>query len=325
MIALKAIRKYISVIAALAVMSAFAAFPVYAEGDDDIDYDVIDQSDEDMVEDIDSSDEESIDDDGEEGVIVYEDEGDDDDDGEIILSDDDDDNDDSGEGDDGVEILPGDDETLSSSNIDASYTAVSEYTAYASNSVRLRSTPDISTDSNIITTLYVNQEVTVDGTRTTSAGTWYHVSCSSGTGFVFSSYVSKTRIEIATPAQTPAVSPQPVETPPAETPQAAEIVDSMPPDAQTPDVETPGSDPAPSGSEQAVDTTAPAEDPEAAATKSDEDDDDKEAAGSTEENKKNGGIGGVLLALGCALGAFLLIGVVPVVIHIIRHKKLYQY
>ena len=33
----------------------------------------------------------------------------------------------------------------------------------------------------------------------------------------------------------------------------------------------------------------------------------------------------ILIALGCGVGTFLLFGVVPVVIHSVMHKKMYEY
>ena len=98
-------------------------------------------------------------------------------------------------------------------------------------------------------------------------------------------------------------------------PQQAEIVDetttkkTKAPETEPPAVETPD--------ENAETTTAN--------NTADEDKDKEAAAASTDSDKKNGGLGGILLALGCAVGTFVLVGVLPVVIHSIYHKKLYQY
>ena len=197
------------------------------------------------------------------------------------------------------------------------YTAVTPYTMYSNEVVNVRYGPDTSYSK--LGTVYANSPVKVVGT----AGGWLVIEYNGTKGFVSSSFFSQTAPQTTTTAATQAA-PAPAQTEAAtaateaETTaaqQEAEIVDEPTTTEKTKAPET-----------EAPETEAPDEEAETT-TSNETEDKDKEAAAATaaDNDKKNGGLGGILIALGCAVGTFILIGVLPVVIHSIYHKKLYQY
>lgn len=309
---MKRLKKYISIAAAVALMGIYTAVPVYAENDD-IEFPET-LTEEDEVVEVEDSEEEEPDE-----IIPIEDEDDPDVDVEDNVQDPD------------VEIVgidtPEDDEpdltddtpavtqpaqTAAAQPAEATpqYNAVSPYTMYSKEVVNVRYGPDTSYSK--LGTVYANSPVTVVGT----AGGWLVIEYNGTKGFVSSSFFSDSAPETTTTAAAQAAPAEAAEqTEASETtaePQQAEIVD----DTTTKETKAPETEP--------QETEAPDENAET--TTSTETDDDKEAAAaSTDSGNKSGGLGGVFLAIACAVGTFLLIGVLPVIIHSIYHKKLYQY
>lgn len=195
------------------------------------------------------------------------------------------------------------------------YTAVTPYTMYSNEVVNVRYGPDTSYSK--LGTVYANSPVKVVGT----AGGWLVIEYNGTKGFVSSSFFSQTAPQTTTTAATqttPAPAQTEATTAAAETTaaqQEAEIVDEPTTTEKTKAPET-----------EAPETEAPDEEAETT-TSNETEDKDKEAAAATaaDTDSKNGGLGGLLIALGCAVGTFVLIGVLPVIIHSIYHKKLYQY
>ena len=306
---MKRLKKYISAAAAAALIGIYAIIPVYAENDD-LEF----PEDEEVVE-VEDAEEENPDE-----IIPIEDE----DDPDVDVEDNVDDPDvdivgvDTPEDDepDLTDDAPAITQAAPSADTTPQYNAVSPYTMYSNEVVNVRYGPDTSYSK--LGTVYANSPVTVVGT----AGGWLVIEYNGTKGFVSSSFFSQTAptTTTTTAAATQAAPVVTEQTEAAETtaePQQAEIVDetttkkTKAPETEPPAVETP---------DENAETTA------AATTSNEDKDKDKEAAAaSTDSDKKNGGLGGILLALGCAVGTFVLVGVLPVVIHSIYHKKLYQY
>lgn len=183
-----------------------------------------------------------------------------------------------------------------------SYNATDAHTMYASEVVNVRYGPDTSYSK--FGTVYSGSPVTVIG----YSGGWLAIKFNGGTGFVSSSFFSDTAPETTTAtsaAQTPAPAEdtEPTEVEPVVTEETTPAVTDAP-------------------EETTKKTKATEKEPEPEVTTGEEND---KAAATTDADKKDGGLGGLLIAIGCAVGAFLLLGVIPVVIHSIYHKKLYQY
>lgn len=306
---MKRLKKYIFAAAAAALIGIYAIIPVYAENDD-LEF----PEDEEVVE-VEDAEEENPDE-----IIPIEDE----DDPDVDIEDNVDDPDvdivgiDTPEEDepDLTDDTPAITQAAPSADTTPQYNAVSPYTMYSNEVVNVRYGPDTSYSK--LGTVYANSPVTVVGT----AGGWLVIEYNGTKGFVSSSFFSQTAptTTTTTAAATQAAPVVTEQTEAAETtaePQQAEIVDetttkkTKAPETEPPAVETP---------DENAETTA------ADTTSNEDKDKDKEAAAaSTDSDKKNGGLGGILLALGCAVGTFVLVGVLPVVIHSIYHKKLYQY
>ena len=306
---MKRLKKYIFAAAAAALIGIYAALPVYAENDD-LEF----PEDEEVVK-VEDAEEENPDE-----IIPIEDE----DDPDVDVEDNVDDPDvdivgvDTPEDDepDLTDDTPAITQAAPSADTTPQYNAVSPYTMYSNEVVNVRYGPDTSYSK--LGTVYANSPVTVVGT----AGGWLVIEYNGTKGFVSSSFFSQTAptTTTTTAAATQAAPVVTEQTEAAETtaePQQAEIVDetttkkTKAPETEPPAVETP---------DENAETTA------ADTTSNEDKDKDKEAAAaSTDSDKKNGGLGGILLALGCAVGTFVLVGVLPVVIHSIYHKKLYQY
>ena len=295
---MKLLKKYISAAAAAALIGIYAIIPVYAENDD-LEF----PEDEEVVE-VEDAEEENPDE-----IIPIEDE----DDPDVDVEDNVDDPDvdivgiDTPEEDepDLTDDTPAITQAAPSADTTPQYNAVSPYTMYSNEVVNVRYGP-----------VYANSPVTVVGT----AGGWLVIEYNGTKGFVSSSFFSQTAptTTTTTAAATqaaPVVTEQTEATEATTEPQQAEIVDetttkkTKAPETEPPAVETP---------DETAETTT-------ANNTADEDKDKEAAAASTDSDKKNGGLGGILLALGCAVGTFVLVGVLPVVIHSIYHKKLYQY
>lgn len=295
---MKRLKKYIFAAAAAALIGIYAALPVYAENDD-LEF----PEDEEVVE-VEDAEEENPDE-----IIPIEDEDDPDVDVVGIDTPEEDEP-------DLTDDTPAITQAAPSADTTPQYNAVSPYTMYSNEVVNVRYGPDTSYSK--LGTVYANSPVTVVGT----AGGWLVIEYNGTKGFVSSSFFSQTAptTTTTTAAATQAAPVVTEQTEAAETtaePQQAEIVDetttekTKAPETEPPAVETP---------DENAETTA------ADTTSNEDKDKDKEAAAaSTDSDKKNGGLGGILLALGCAVGTFVLVGVLPVVIHSIYHKKLYQY
>lgn len=180
----------------------------------------------------------------------------------------------------------------------ASYTPEGETIMYAPQVINIRSGPG--TDYDKLGVLYANSEITVIG----SSGEWAAVSYNGTTGYILRSLLSSTPPATTTtaarpPETTPAESEAPTDTEPPRT------VDTEPP-VETPEVTT-----ASAPAYISEDTTARTP----AVT----------APIASAQQPGGGGLSPFLIALLSAAGAFLLIGVVPVLIHRVNHKNLYRY
>ena len=183
-----------------------------------------------------------------------------------------------------------------------SYNATDSHTMYASDVVNVRYGPDTSYSK--FGTVYAGSPVTVIG----YSGGWLAIQFNGGTGFVSASFFSDTAPQTTTAtsaAQTPAPAEdtEPTEIEPVETEETTPAVTDAP-------------------EETTKKTKTTEKEPEPEVTTSEEKD---KAAAVTDDDKKDGGLGGLLIAIGAAVGTFLLLGVIPVVIHSIYRKKLYQY
>ena len=195
-----------------------------------------------------------------------------------------------------------------------SYTSVSQQKLYATGSINVRSGPG--TNYNIIGSVANGKEITVIG----KSGDWYAISIYGTTAYVMAMYFTATPPTTTAATQGTTAAPTQSATLP---PQTAVVEDTT----TAPATEETTTEPA------AEITTTKAEDDNndkpAVTTKAPETTKETEAAAaaSTDTDNKSGGSGikGLLIAIGCGIGTFLLLGVVPVVAHSIYHKKLYQY
>ena len=283
------IKKIFAAMTAAAVMASFTAVSVYAEPDMVI-------GDEGPEEDVEYSDED----------IVVEDEGEDaeEEDPEELPEEDTEETPEEGtEGD-----VPTDDDLLNSLP-EPTYTPTGDLTMYASTTINVRQGP--STDYDKLGVLYAGDKVTVVGYN----GEWMAFTYSGTTGYVLGSLLAETppAPETTTTTQAPQTAPPETE-PPVEQETEAPVETDLVIEDDEPEVTEP---------EEEAPTTKPVED-EPEEDKEDEDDEETGAA-PVEDDKNGGGLQGILIAALCALGTFILVGVLPVVIHRIHHKKLYQY
>ena len=176
------------------------------------------------------------------------------------------------------------------------YTAITEKQIYALQTINIRKGP--STDFEILGVLIANDGITAKG----KSGDWYAVDYYGATGYVSASLVTDTP-----PITTEATVAAPETDEPVEAPEET----TMPIETAEPEETSPATtEPPITNSEE---------------TKSEETDDETSAGTVSSDNGEGGGLKALLIALGSAAAAFLLIGVVPIVIHKIYHKKLYQY
>lgn len=287
-------KKFVSLLAAVLMISSFATFGAYAEApqdnDDPVPIDMEDENEDEDDEEPDYDDIEVID--GEAPATEASEDTEAPADAQLP--------DETEESDDTTEPAP-EEETAPPQTPD--YIKVDQYTMYATEVVNVRYGPDTSYSK--FGQVYANSPVTVLG----YSGGWLAIQYNGTTGFVSSSFFTNTAPETTT--ATAATTAAPADTQPGETePQQASIEDTLPAETTAPEDE--------------AETTKKTK--KTKATESTETTDDSAAAAVTDNNTNNGGgLGGILIALASAVGTFLLVGVIPVVIHRICHNKLYQY
>lgn len=174
------------------------------------------------------------------------------------------------------------------------YTEIAEKQVYALQTINIRKGPG--TDFDILGVLAANEEITAKGT----SGEWYAVTYYGGTGYILASLTS----------DTPPLTSQATTAPETETPVDEPEETTLPPVIAEPEETSPATTEPPVTTVEETKVTTSEETP----------------AGTVDSNKnEGGGLKALLIALGSAVAAFLLIGVVPIVIHKIYHKNLYQY
>ena len=292
------IKKIFAAVMAAAVMTSFTAVSVYAEpdmviGEEDVEYSeediVVEEENEDAEE---ENPEEEIEDEEEENPVEEEDP----------------------EAENPEDVIdpdePTDDDLLDTTLPEPTYTPSGDLTMYASTTINVRQGPG--TDYDKLGVLYAGDQVTVVGYN----GEWMAFSYSGATGYVLGSLLSETppAPETTTTTQAPQTAPPETE-PPVETETEAPVETDVVIESEAPEASEP--------EEEEVPTTKPVEDKPEEEEK--EDDDEEAGAAPVEDNKNGSGLQGILIAALCALGTFILVGVLPVVIHRIHHKKLYQY
>ena len=337
---MKKLKKYISVLAALAIMGSFAAVPVYALPAES------DEISPETIEEIDES--EEVPEDSDTTIEVIEDEEDAEEvsdidtsasDGEIIEVVDSDvpgpDDPDIQEQEDAEEpessgntapaattsataqtAAPAATTTAAAGSI--TYTRTDPYTMYAAENVNVRQGPG--TSYSIIGSVVATNEVKVIGTN----ADWLVIDYYGNPGFVKASFFTSTAPETsATTAQTAPAPADTTQAPPAETTQPPQPVDTasevIAPPAVSIEDDGSGEVKIEDDDNSAAVTTADQTPAETTSTTA------AAAASTTDNNNGGGSIVGLLIALGCAVGTFLLVGVVPVVVHSIYHKKMYEY
>ncbi len=289
---MKRLKKYLSVLMAVLMLGAYTALPAYAEEDPE---EIIPIEEEDDEED---SEPDADDPDSSPGEIEFV--------GETTGPDDETD-DTPAETTQGLpdeDLITPEDTTGGTNNEIPPYTATGESTMYATEVVNVRYGPDTSYSK--AGTVYANSPVTVVG----YSGGWYAIKYNNSIGFVSSGFFSDKAPETTT---TTAAQTTPQEA--AETqPQDAHI-DDFPPETEPPVTEY----------IEPVETTTAAEEISNIVTTSEETEPTGAGTSDNDNNNKPSGLMSILIALGCAVGTFIIIGVVPVMIHRIHHNKLYQY
>lgn len=176
-----------------------------------------------------------------------------------------------------------------------SYTPADSYTMYAPQVINVRSGPG--TDYDKMGVVYANSAVTVVG----SSGDWLAVSYNGQTGFILASLLSDTEPQTTTSAAPAATEPQqPEETTVSET----EIQTSAPESVDEEPITNPVT--------QAPQTSEPEQT-------------SRTEAAAAVDNGGEGGFPPFLLALICAVAAFLIVAVIPIAVLRIRHRNLYRY
>mgnify|MGYP004595086647 CR=1 FL=1 len=176
-----------------------------------------------------------------------------------------------------------------------SYAPTDSYTMYAPQVINVRSGPG--TDYDKLGVVYANSAVTVVG----SSGDWLAVSYNGQTGFILASLLSDTQPQTTTSAAPAATEPQQTEeTTVSET------------EAETSAPESIDEEPITNPVTQAPQTS------ETAQTSRTE-------AAAAVDNTGEGGFPPILLALICAVAAFLIVAVIPIAVLRIRHRNLYRY
>lgn len=185
------------------------------------------------------------------------------------------------------------------------YTATGDIKMYATTTINVRKGPGTGYDK--LGVLYANGETTVKGYN----GEWMAIDYFGNIGYVLGELLTETAPVTTTTTQAPVETAPEVEETVETTAETEPVTEDTTVTEEEPVVVT--------TSEETAPTTQPVEE-------TDDKEDEEEAAAVTDStDKKNGGLQGILIAAICALAAFLLIGVLPIVIHRIHHKKLYQY
>ena len=197
-----------------------------------------------------------------------------------------------------------------------SYTEVSPYRVIARETVNIRSGPG---------TGYARLGSAVGATEYTvvgKSGDWLVISYGGSVGYVLGEYFAETQgaADTTSAGQNAGGAGDTTTQPPEETAQTEDTSGWDDP-WQEPISDTAQVTESPANLIDEPETTASAQSQPEETTQT------TAAAGSTsaDDNSSGGGIAGVLIALGCGIGTFLLVGVLPVVIHRIYHNKLYQY
>ena len=291
------IKKIFAAFLAAAVMSSFTAVSIYAEPDMVVE----DEDDVEFVDEEENPDdyEEDLDEEAEADDTTDIDEEEEDEEGE------DPDEDNAGDYPTDEDLV--EDETPSLP--EPTYTPTGDIKMYASTTINVRKGPGTSYDK--LGILYEGSDTTVKGYN----GEWMAIDYYGSIGYVLGELLS----ENAPAAATTTTAPAPAETTPEVIETEDTPVDTEPVAEETasPEIEE---EPVITTEEEEKPTTKPAD------KDKDEDKDNDEAAAITDNNEnKPGGLQGILIAAISALVAFILIGVLPIVIHRIHHKKLYQY
>lgn len=179
-----------------------------------------------------------------------------------------------------------------------SYNAVEPFEMYVPEVLNVRGGPGTNYDK--LGQVYANNVIRIIGT----SGDWYVFDYYGADGYLLAELLTEVPETSATTSAPPA----------AEDTPAPEDTDSGDDDIAFEDTET-----------VPLETEETTKAPETDEAPSEEDEDDDVAAAPVTEDNNKSSIPPVLLALICALAAFLLIGVVPVLVHKAHHKKLYQY
>ena len=176
------------------------------------------------------------------------------------------------------------------------------------------------TNYGIIGSLSEGKEVTVIGT----SGSWLVISYYGAPGFVSGTYFTSNAPSGQTSAtQTSADTTQSVQSSDTPEQQTAAISEVTPQEssedttAQPINEDNPGVDDEDDKPAETTPSSEPEQTTSATTTAA--------GAGTTTGGNNGGGLTSLLIAIGCGVGTFLLLGVVPVVIHSVYHKKLYQY
>lgn len=180
-----------------------------------------------------------------------------------------------------------------------SYNAVEPFKMYVPEVLNVRGGPGTNYDK--LGQVYANNVITIIGT----SGEWYVFDYYGKDGYLLAELLTEVPATSAT----------------TETAPDADDVPSL--DDNDGDISFDDTDTSPS------ETTPPENEATTQAPESDEapsdDEDDDTVAAPVKEDKDNGSVPPLLLAFICAISTFLLIGVIPVLVHKAHHKKLYQY
>lgn len=304
------IRKIFAAFMAAAVMSSFSAVSICAEPDmvveDEAEADLTEEEQEDEEQET-PPDEEAGNEATDEENSAAEDEGNNAED-ETNNDDEDSENNAESEEENNPEDYPTDDDLAEGeapSLPEPTYTATGDIKMYATTTINVRKGPGTGYDK--LGVLYANGETTVKGYN----GEWMAIDYFGNTGYVLGELLTETAPVTTTTTQAPVETAPEVEETVETTAETEPVTEDTTVTEEEPVVVT--------TSEETAPTTQPVEE-------TDDKEDEEEAAAVTDStDKKNGGLQGILIAAICALAAFLLIGVLPIVIHRIHHKKLYQY
>lgn len=176
-----------------------------------------------------------------------------------------------------------------------SYSAVDPFEMYVPEVLNVRGGPGTNYDK--LGQVYANNTIRIIGT----SGEWYVFDYFGNDGYLLAELLQEV-------PETTTTTAAPEDAPAEDT--SEEITTTLPDDDMV--IETDASE-ATTTTEAPVATTTQTEEEEA-------------PAGNVDSGENSGsGFPPILLALICAVAAFLLIGVVPVLVHKAHHKKLYQY